>query len=141
MQAQAIIDAVALFLPIPTLSAILLLIIANVLTRVVAAVRLGVFEFERLAEFYLTRIIPYLGGYIIVYALSQVIVLYFGDSSAVVREVVSALDVVFADYAAPGVIVLSIIPRIVRALEIIFDTSDDEFLNPPTDGDTINDGR
>lgn len=107
------------YLPVQVLTILLILIALNVLTAVLASLKLKSFDPRALADFYLTRVIPMLGGYLLVYmALEAARGLVPAEG---LGSWLGAFLLGLGDIAAPTAIILPLAARIKDALEVIFD--------------------
>ena len=88
---------------------ILCLIVADVITGVIAALRVGSFDGQKLARFYASNIIPYTLGYMLFWFLT-----YFGLAAVLPALIVESIGS-FGYAAIMATLTQSIIDNIVRA--------------------------
>ena len=90
----------------------------KILERMVSHVPGYEVEWRQLAEFYRTRVIPYLGGFIVLFISGHAVELYFANGP--LAPLVDTLESIFVDYGGPLYIIGSLLPRITDALTTIF---------------------
>lgn len=91
------------------------LIVADVVTGIIAALRLGVFRWDKVFTFYRTMVVPAVLGYLVLVWLPDHLVLRpDGISDTIVREVLGMLAQTFGVSVVYASLVASIIDNVQR---------------------------